>query len=58
FGWDRVGPKMHFFSTLMVFLGSCFSAVWIVIANSWQHTPTGFHLVGEGAAMRAEITDF
>jgi cytochrome d ubiquinol oxidase subunit I len=58
FGWNRVGPKMHFFSTLMVFLGSCFSAVWIVIANSWQHTPTGFHLVGEGAEMRAEITDF
>ncbi|MAQ13460.1 MAG: cytochrome ubiquinol oxidase subunit I [Sandaracinus sp.] len=58
FGWDRVGPKMHFFSTLMVFLGSTFSAVWIVIANSWQQTPAGFHLVGEGAAMRAEITDF
>lgn len=58
FGWDRVGPRMHFFSTLMVFLGSCFSAVWIVIANSWQHTPAGFHLVGEGADMRAEITDF
>ncbi|MBX3247666.1 MAG: cytochrome ubiquinol oxidase subunit I [Myxococcales bacterium] len=58
FGWDRVGPKMHFFSTLMVFLGSCFSAVWIVIANSWQHTPAGFHLVGEGADLRAEITDF
>ncbi|HJK91844.1 MAG TPA: cytochrome ubiquinol oxidase subunit I [Polyangiaceae bacterium LLY-WYZ-15_(1-7)] len=58
FGWDRVGKKMHFFSTLMVFLGSTFSAVWIVIANSWQQTPAGFHLVGEGAAMRAEITDF
>jgi len=58
FGWDRVGKKMHFFATLMVFLGSTFSAVWIVIANSWQQTPAGFHLVGEGAAMRAEITDF
>jgi cytochrome d ubiquinol oxidase subunit I len=28
------------------------------VANSWQQTPAGFHLVGEGAAMRAEITDF
>jgi len=35
FGWDRVGPKMHLFSTLMVFLGSAFSAVWIVVANSY-----------------------
>ncbi|MCH9685792.1 MAG: cytochrome ubiquinol oxidase subunit I, partial [Deltaproteobacteria bacterium] len=58
FGWNRVGPRMHFFSTLMVFLGSCFSAVWIVIANSWQHTPAGFRLVEHEGMMRAEITDF
>jgi cytochrome d ubiquinol oxidase subunit I len=58
FGWDKVGPKMHFFSTLMVSLGSMFSAVWIVVANSWQQTPTGFKIVGEGINARAEITDF
>jgi cytochrome bd ubiquinol oxidase subunit I len=58
FGWDRVSPKMHFFSTVMVFVGSVFSAVWIVVAGSWQHTPAGFQVVGEGLARRAEITDF
>ena len=58
FGWDKVGPKMHFFSTIMVSLGSMFSAVWIVVANSWQQTPAGFHVVGEGLNARAEITDF
>lgn len=62
FGWDRVGPKMHLFSTLMVFLGSVFSAVWIVVANSWQQTPAGFHIVYQdvqGELMpRAEVTDF
>ncbi|MFN3199005.1 MAG: cytochrome ubiquinol oxidase subunit I [Bradymonadia bacterium] len=58
FGWDRVSRKMHFFSTVMVALGSTFSAVWIVIANSWQQTPAGYHIVGEGLAARAEITDF
>jgi cytochrome d ubiquinol oxidase subunit I len=58
FGWEKVGPKMHFFSTLMVSLGSMFSAVWIVVANSWQQTPAGFHIVGEGMSARAEITDF
>ncbi len=58
FGWNRVGSKVHFFSTLMVFLGSMFSAVWIVVANSWQQTPAGFHIVGEGLNARAEITDF
>lgn len=58
FGWDKVGPKTHFFSTVMVSLGSMLSAVWIVVANSWQQTPAGYHLVGEGMNMRAEITDF
>lgn len=58
FGWNRVGPKVHFFSALMVLLGSMFSAVWIVVANSWQQTPAGFHIVGEGMNARAEITDF
>jgi len=58
FGWNRVGPKVHFLATLMVWLGSMFSAVWIVVANSWQQTPAGFHIVGEGMEARAEITDF
>ncbi|MFA8450437.1 MAG: cytochrome ubiquinol oxidase subunit I [Bacteroidales bacterium] len=58
FGWNRVSPKVHFFSTVMVFVGSVFSSVWIVVANSWQQTPAGFHIVDNGAGARAEITDF
>jgi cytochrome d ubiquinol oxidase subunit I len=58
FGWDRVSPRMHFFSTIMVALGSIFSAVWIIVANSWQQTPAGHHIVGDGPARLAEITAF
>lgn len=58
FGWNRVSPKFHFFATLMVCLGAHFSAIWIVVANAWMQTPAGFHIVGEGIAARAEITDF
>ena len=58
FGWNRVSPKVHFISTIGVFLGSLFSAVWIVVANSWQQTPAGYHIVGEGLNARAEVTDF
>lgn len=58
FGWDRVSRKVHFFSTLMVSLGSIFSAVWIVVANSWQQTPAGHHIVDGPSGPRAEITDF
>jgi cytochrome d ubiquinol oxidase subunit I len=74
FGWNKVTPKMHFFSTIMVSLGSIFSAVWIVVANSWQQTPKGYHIVDQfgnslpepfvfdptanGIQPRAEITNF
>jgi len=58
FGWDRVSDRMHLFATVMVALGALFSSVWIVVANSWQQTPAGFHIVGEGLDARAEITDF
>jgi cytochrome bd ubiquinol oxidase subunit I len=58
FGWDRVHPKIHFFSTIMVALGSMFSAIWIVVANSWQQTPAGYRIEGEGIHARAVVTDF
>jgi cytochrome d ubiquinol oxidase subunit I len=44
FGWNKVGPKLHYFSTWMVCLGAHFSAIWIVVANSWMQTPAGYHL--------------
>ena len=69
FGWDRISPRMHFFATLMVALGSIFSSIWIVVANSWQQTPAGHHIVPvlrdgqpliiDGVpVLRAEIVDF
>ena len=58
FGWDKVGRKLHFFSTCMVCLGAHFSAVWIIVANSWMQNPAGYHIVGEGLQARAEVTDF
>jgi cytochrome d ubiquinol oxidase subunit I len=58
FGWSRVSAKMHYFSTCMVALGAHFSAIWIVVANSWMQTPAGFKIVGEGSAAKAVVTDF
>ena len=58
FGWQKVRAGTHFFATCMVCLGAHFSAVWIVVANSWQQTPAGHHLVRHGTRFRAEITDF
>ena len=41
FGMRRVGPKLHFFATCMVALGTLTSASWILSANSWMQTPDG-----------------
>jgi cytochrome d ubiquinol oxidase subunit I len=42
----------------MVALGAHFSAIWIVVANSWMQTPAGYHIVERNGFVRAEITDF
>jgi len=58
FGWDKVSPRVHMLSTIMVALGAHFSAIWIVVADSWMQTPAGFHVVQAALRPRAEITDF
>lgn len=58
FGWNKVGRFVHYFATWMVCLGAHFSAIWIIVANSWMQTPAGFNVVGEGMQARAEIIDF
>ncbi|MBC9931236.1 cytochrome ubiquinol oxidase subunit I [Chitinophaga qingshengii] len=58
FGWDRVHKGVHYFSTIMVAVGSALSALWIVIANSWQQTPAGYRIEGHDLGARAVVTDF
>ncbi|MCM2290941.1 cytochrome ubiquinol oxidase subunit I [Allorhizobium sp. BGMRC 0089] len=48
FGRDKVGPKLHFFATLMVALGTLISATWILAVNSWMQTPSGFAMNDKG----------
>lgn len=45
FGWKRVSPVVHFFSTCMVALGATLSAFWIMAANAWMQTPAGYELI-------------
>ena len=48
FGLDRVGPRLHFFATLMVAVGTLISTFWILSANSWMQTPTGHAINADG----------
>jgi cytochrome bd ubiquinol oxidase subunit I len=45
FGWNRVGPGLHFLATMMVAAGTLISATWIIASNSWMQTPQGYEIV-------------
>jgi cytochrome d ubiquinol oxidase subunit I len=48
FGMNKVGKGLHFFATSAVAVGTAISAFWIISANSWMHTPTGYILSSDG----------
>lgn len=54
FGLNRVGPRLHFTATLMVAIGTLFSAFWILSANSWMQTPAGFAVNSAGQFVPAD----
>jgi cytochrome d ubiquinol oxidase subunit I len=58
FGGNRLGPRMWLFATFMVVFGAHFSALWIIMANSWMQTPAGYTIATDPAPTRAVMTDF
>ena len=54
YGEKRASRKLYWVSSLLVAVGATLSAFWIVVANSWQQTPAGYHLLNG----RAELTSF
>ncbi len=47
YGWDRIRPKLHVTAGLIVAASGAASAVFVVVANGWMNTPTGFRMVNE-----------
>ena len=56
FGRNKVSSLFYTVSAWLVWAGSCLSALWILIANSWMQTPAGAELAADGS--KAIITDF
>jgi cytochrome d ubiquinol oxidase subunit I len=48
FGGNRLGPRMWLLATFLVAFGAHFSALWIVMANSWMQTPAGYVMAENG----------
>jgi len=45
FGWNRVSRGIHFLATCLMAFGGILSAFWILSANSWLQTPTGYRIL-------------
>jgi cytochrome d ubiquinol oxidase subunit I len=57
FGWKKVGPRLHFFSTCTVAVGTLISAFWILAANSWMQTPQGFAFAQDGTMVATNFAE-
>ena len=44
FGFSRVPGWLHTLATFLVAFGTTMSAFWILVLNSWMHTPVGFEM--------------
>ncbi|MFA4964678.1 MAG: cytochrome ubiquinol oxidase subunit I [Thermoleophilia bacterium] len=54
FGRKKVSRGLYYAASWLVLIGTVLSALWILIANSWQQTPAGYRIEGG----RAVLTDF
>lgn len=44
-GWNRVSPRAHLASGVIIAVSGAVSALFVVTANAWMNAPTGFRLV-------------
>lgn len=45
YGRGRVPEWVHTLATVLVAVGTSMSAFWILVLNSWMHTPSGYEII-------------
>jgi cytochrome bd ubiquinol oxidase subunit I len=55
FGERRFGQRVHWFSSLMVFLGTWASGYFIITTNAWMQNPVGYRTLENG---NIELNDY
>lgn len=45
YGWDRISPRAHLWAGVAVAVSGAASGIFVVTANSWMNSPSGFDLV-------------
>src|SRR5260370_22194688 len=48
YGWKRLSPRAHWLCSIPIAVSGLASAWFIVSANSWMNTPTGFVVSSSG----------
>jgi len=59
FGFRKVPSVLHTLATALVAIGTTLSAFWIIVLNSWMHTPAGFEMIPNDAGLlQAHVTSW
>jgi cytochrome d ubiquinol oxidase subunit I len=56
FGEKQLGPKAHWFSAFLVFLGSWLSGFFIIATDAWMQHPTGYRIGPGGEILLADFS--
>ncbi len=45
YGWDKLTPKVHWLAGIPIAISGLLSGIFVVAANSWMNSPSGFDIV-------------
>ncbi len=48
YGWNRLTPLAHWLTSIPIAVSGALSSVFVVMANAWMNSPTGFRLGSDG----------
>ena len=48
YGWNRLTPVAHWLTSIPVAVSGAMSSVFVVMANAWMNSPSGFRLGSDG----------
>jgi len=49
YGWKKVPEKVHFYAGVMVMVCGTLSGIFVVAANAWMNSPTGYEVLADGS---------
>jgi cytochrome d ubiquinol oxidase subunit I len=54
YGWDRLGARAHWLTSIPIAASGAASSLFVVMANAWMNTPAGFRLGPDGKLLEVD----